>query len=172
MWKGTKEPLDEVERGEWKSWLKIQHSKNEDHSISSYPLMANKRGESGNSDRFYFLGLQNHCEWWLQPWNWKTLALWKESYDKPKQCIKRQRHRFTNKGSYSQSMVSPVVMYGCESWTIKKAEGWRIYSFELWCWRRLEGPLDCKEFKPVKFKENQHWIFIGTTGAEAEAWIP
>ena len=46
-------------------------------------------------------------------------------------------------------MVFPVVMYGCESWTIKKAEPWRIYGFELWCWRRLESPLDCKEIKPV-----------------------
>ena len=80
---------DESERKEWKSWLKIQHSENKDHSIWSHPLMANKRGESGNSDRFYFLGLKNHCGWWLQPWNPKTLAPWKESYDKPRQCIKR-----------------------------------------------------------------------------------
>ena len=116
----TKEPLDEGERGEWKSRLKTQHSKNKDHSIWSHPLMANKRGKSGNSDRFYFLGLQNHCGWWLHPWNPKTLAPWKESYDKPRQCIKRQRHHFTNKGLYNQSMVFSVVMYGCKSWTIRR----------------------------------------------------
>ena len=52
----------------------------------------------------------------------KTLALWKESYDQPRQCIKKQRHYFANKGLSSQSCVSPVVMYGCESWTIKNAE--------------------------------------------------
>ena len=52
-----------------------------------------------------------------------------------------------------QVMVFPVVMYGCESWTIKKAECWRIYAFELWCWRRLLSSLDSKETKPVNPKE-------------------
>ena len=55
----------------------------------------------------------------------------------PKQCIKKQRHYFTGKGSYSQSYGFPVVTYGCESWAIKKAEHQRIDAFELWCWRRL-----------------------------------
>ena len=55
--------------GEWKSWLKIQHSKNKDHGIGSHCFMANRWGKSGNSDRLYFLGLQNHCRQWLQPWN-------------------------------------------------------------------------------------------------------
>ena len=48
-----------------------------------------------------------------------------------------------------QAVVFPVVMYGCESWTVKKAERRRIDAFELWCWRRLESPLDCKEIQPV-----------------------
>ena len=61
MWRGTKEPLNEGEIGEWKSWLKIQHSKNEDHGIWSYHFMANRWGKSGNSVRFPFLGLLNHC---------------------------------------------------------------------------------------------------------------
>ena len=56
-----KKPLDESERGECKSWLKAQHSENEDHGIKSHHFMANKWGKSGNSDRFYFLGFQNHC---------------------------------------------------------------------------------------------------------------
>ena len=56
-----------------------------------------------------------------------------------------------------QAMVFPVVMYGCESWIIKKAEHLRIDAFEQWCWRRLECPLDCKEIKPVNPKENQSW---------------
>jgi len=66
-------------------------------------------------------------------------------------------------------------MYGCERWTIKKAEHWRIDAFELWCWRRLVTLLDCKEIKPVNPKENQPWIFIGRTNAEAETpilWSP
>ena len=62
----TKEPLDESERGEWKSWLKAQHLENEDHGIQSHHFMANRWG---NSDRLYFGGLQNHYRWWLHPWN-------------------------------------------------------------------------------------------------------
>ena len=54
-----------------------------------------------------------------------------------------------------KAMVFPVVMYGCESWTIKKAECSRTDAFELWCWRRLESPLDCKEIQPVRPKGNQ-----------------
>ena len=68
-WRGSKEPLDEGERVEWKGWLKTQHSKKEDHSIQSHDIMRNRRGKSGSSDRFYFLGLQNHRRQWLQPWN-------------------------------------------------------------------------------------------------------
>ena len=64
-------------------------------------------------------------------------------------------------------MVFPVVMYGCESWTIKKAEHRRIDVFELGCWRRLLSPLDNKEIKLVHPKGNQPWIFIGRTDAEA-----
>ena len=63
------------------------------------------------------------------------LAPWNKSYDKP--SIKKQRHYFADKGPSSQSYDFPVVMYGCESWTINKAEGQRINAFELWCWRRL-----------------------------------
>ena len=86
---------------------------------------------------FIFGGLQNHCRWWLQQWNKKMLTPWKASYDQPRQHIKKQRHHFANKGLASQSYVFPVVVYGCESWTIKKAEHWRIDAFKLWCWRRL-----------------------------------
>ena len=67
----------------------------------------------------------------------KVLAPWKKSYDQPRQHIKKHRHYFANKDWYSQSYGFPVVMYGCESWTIKKAERGRIDAFELWCWRRL-----------------------------------
>ena len=63
-------------------------------------------------------------------------------------------------------MVFPVVMYGCESWTVKKAERRRVDAFELWCWRRLESPLDCKEIQPVHPKGNQSWILIGRTDAK------
>jgi len=76
-----------------------------------------------------------------------------------------------------KAMVFPVVMYGCESWTRKKAERQRIDAFELWCWKRLLRvfSLDCKEIQPVNPKGNQSWVFIGRTDAEPETpilWPP
>ena len=74
-----------------------------------------------------------------------------------------------------KAVVFPVVMYGCESWTIKKAElaikkakCQRIDAFDLWCWRRLESPLDCKEIQPVHSEGDQPWDFFGGNDAEAE----
>ena len=75
-----------------------------------------------------------------------------------------------------KAMVFPVVMYECESWTVKEAEHQRIDAFELWCWEKtLESPLDCKEIQPVHPKGDQSWVFIGRTDAEAETpvlWPP
>ena len=74
-----------------------------------------------------------------------------------------------------KAMVFPVVMYGCESWTVKKAEHRRIDAFELWCWRTLESPLDCKEIQPVHSEGDQPWDFFGRNDAKAEApvlWPP
>ena len=74
-----------------------------------------------------------------------------------------------------KAMVFPVVIYGCKSWTMKKAERRRIDAFELWCWRTLGTPLDCKEIQPVHPKGDQSWVFIGRTDAEAETpilWPP
>ena len=68
-------------------------------------------------------------------------------------------------------MVFPVVMYGCESWTIKKAEHRRIDAFELWCWRRLLSVSDCKKTQPVHPKGDQSWVFFGRTDAAAETPI-
>ena len=62
---------------------------------------------------------------------------WKESYDPPRQHIKKQRHSLSTKVRLVKAMVFPVVMYGCESWTVKKAECQRTDAFKLWCWRRL-----------------------------------
>ena len=66
-----------------------------------------------------------------------------------------------------KAMVFPVVMYGCESWTIKKAEHRIIDAFELWCWRRLGSPLDCKEIQPVHSEGDQPWDFFGRNDAKA-----
>ena len=117
--------------------LKKSTFKNLDHGIWSHHFMANRWGKYGNSDRMYFLGPQNHYRRWLQPWNEKTLAPWKKCYDKPRECIEKQRHHFANKGPYSQSYGfsnSYVLMWELD---IKKAEHQRIDAFKLWCWRRL-----------------------------------
>ena len=65
------------------------------------------------------------------------LALLKKTYDQTRQHIKKQRHYFANKGPSSPSFGFPIVMYGYENWTIKRAEHWSIDIFELWCWKRL-----------------------------------
>ena len=71
-----------------------------------------------------------------------------------------------------KAMIFPLVIYGCESWTVKKAERLRIDAFQLWCWR---SPLDCKEIQPVHPKGVQSWVFIGRSGAQAKTpilWPP
>ena len=104
------------------------------------------------------------------------LASWKESYDKPRQHIKKQRHHLANKGPYSQSYCS--FSSHVPMWELDHKEGWLPKN---WCFRTvvlkktLESPLDCKEIKPGNSKGNQPWIFIGKTDAEAEApvlWPP
>ena len=85
----------------------------------------------------------------------------------------RVRHDWSDLAAAAavKAMVFPVVMYGCESWTIKKAEWWRIDAFELWCWRTLESLLDCNEIQPVNPKGDQSWIFIGRIDVETETPI-
>ena len=103
----------------------------------SHHFLADRWRNNGNSDRTYFPGLQSHCRWWLQPWNWKKLVPWKNSYDQPWQYIKNRDITLLKQVHLVKAMIFPIVMYGCENWTIKKAECWRIDAFKLWCWRRL-----------------------------------
>ena len=148
--------------------------------------MANRGGNKGKNERHYFLGFQNHCRWWGQPW--KTLAPWKKSYDQNRplllgrkamtkidSILKRRNFSLSTKVHLVKAMVFPVVMYGCESYTIKKEE------HQNWCFwtvvlkKTLESPLGCKEIKLVHPKGNQSLIFIGRTDAEAETpilWPP
>ena len=95
------------------------------------------------------------------------LAPWKKS------SLKSRDITLPTEVHLVKAMVFPVVMYRHENWTIKKAERWTLYAFDLWCWRRktLESPLDCKEIKPVNPKENPSWIFIERTDSEGEAPI-
>ena len=121
-------------------------------------------------------GLQNHCRWWLQPWNEKTLTPWRESYDQPRQHIQKQKHYFANKGPSSQG-------YGFSSsqvwmWELDCKESWALKNWCFWTVvleKTLESPLDCKEIQPVHSEGDQSWVFIGRTDVEAEApifWPP
>ena len=105
-----------------------------------------------------------------------TLTSWKKSYDQPRQYIEKQRHYFANKGPSSQGIIFPVVIYGCESWTVKKAEHRRMNSFQTVVLEKtLESPLDCKEIQPVRCEGDQPWDFFGRNDAKAEAsvlWPP
>ena len=106
-----------------------------------------------------------------------------------KRCLLLKRKVMTNLDSILKSrditlptkvclvkaMVFPIVMYGCESWTIKKAERQRIDAFELWLEKTLENLLDCKEIQPVHPKGGESWVFIGGIDVEAETpilWPP
>ena len=82
--------------------------------------------------------------------------------------LKSRDITFPTKVRLVKAMVFPVIMYGCEIWTVKKAEHRRTDAFELWCWKRLESPLDSQEIKPVNPKGNQPCIFTGKTDAETE----
>ena len=137
--------------------------------------MGNRWGNSGNSDRLYFGGLQNHCIDDCSHEIKRHLLFGRKAMTNLDSILKSRDITLPTKVHLVKAMVFPVVMYECESWTIKKAERWRSDVFELWCWRRLESPLDCKEIQPAHPKENQSWIFIGRTDAKAETpilWPP
>ena len=116
--------------------LKTQHSKNEDHGIWFHHFMANRWGNNGNSGRLFW-GAPKSLQMVTTAMKLKDACSRKKSYDQPRQHIKKQRQYFADKVLSSQSYGFPVVMYGCESWTIRKTECWRIDAFEQWCWRRL-----------------------------------
>ena len=127
------------------------------------------------TDFFFFfggVGHQNHCRWWLQPWDWKMLNPWKKSYDKPRQHIKKQRLDFANKGPSSQSCgfsSSHAWM-----WQLDHKESWVPKNWCFWTVvleKTLESPLDCKETQPVHPKGNNSWMFIGRTDFEDETPI-
>ena len=99
---------------------------------------------------------------------------WKKIYDQPRKHTKSRDITLPTKVRLVKAMIFPVVMCGCESWTVKKAERRRIDAFDLWCWRRLESPLDCKKIQPVH-SEDQPWDYFGRNDAKAEApvlWPP
>ena len=121
----------------------------------------------------YFLGLQNHCRWWLLPWNKKTLLGRKAMRNLD--SVLKSRHYFAYKGPSSQSYdfsSSHVWMWELDHEKCWMPKNWCFWTVVL---ETLESPLDCKEIKPVKPKGNQSWIFLGRTDAETETpilWTP
>ena len=129
------------------------------------------------------------CKWKQRQtlFSWVPKSLWtvtaamklkdastrKKSYDKPRQCIKKQRHHFANKGLYSQSCgfsSSPIGMQ-----VLDHKKGWMVKNWYFWTVvleKPLESPLDRKEIKPVNLKGNQSWIFFGSTDGEAPIFWP
>ena len=95
--------------------------------------MGNRWGNSGNSVRLYFGGFQNHCSHEIK----RCLFLGRKIMTNLDSILKSRDITLLTKVRLVKAMVFPVLMYGCESWTVKKAECWRIDTFKLWCWRRL-----------------------------------
>ena len=126
-------------------------------------------GEKWKLSDFIFLGSKINVDGDCSHKIKRQLLLGRKTNDKPRQHIKKQStlpiQHFV---CIVKAIVFPVVMYGCESWTIEKAECRRIDAFELWCWRRLLGVPWTARKSPVHPKGNQSWIFIGRTDAEAE----
>ena len=124
--------LMKVKEESEKSWLKAQHSENEDHGIQSHHFMGNRWGNSGNSVRLYFLGLQITADGDCSHEIKKCLSLGGKVMTNLDSIFKSRDITLPTKVRLARAMVFPVVMYGCESWTIKKAEHRRIDAFELW----------------------------------------
>ena len=115
-----------------KNWLKIQHSKNEDHGIWSHHIMANRWGNNGNSERPFFLGSKITADGDCSHEIKRRLPLGRKAMTNLDSILKSRDITLLTKVRLVKAMVFPVVMYGCENWTIKKAEHQRIDAFELW----------------------------------------
>ena len=125
--------------------------------------MANRWGNNRNSDRLYFLrlqkSLQSNCSYEIK----RHLLLRRKAMTNIDNTVKIRDITLPTKVYLIKAMIFPIAIYGCERWTIKKAECWRIDAFEVWCWSSLEflqSSLDYKEIQPVHPKGNQSWIYL------------
>ena len=169
--RGTKEPLDD-ERGDWKSWLKNQHSKTKIMASSPITSWQIEEEKVESVTDFLFLGSKitagSDCNHEIR----RLLFLGRKATTNLDSILKNIDSTLLTKVHIVKAMVFPVVMYGCESWIIK--EGWALKN---WCFqivileKTLESPLDNKEIKPVNPKGHQPWKLTGRTGAETEAPI-
>ena len=168
--------LMKVKEESEKVGLKLNIQKTKINGILSHHFMANRWGKNANSDRLYFPGFQSHCDGDCSHEIKRCLFLGEKSYDKPRQCVKKQRHHFVEKGPYGQSCgfsSSHIQM-----WELDHTEGWAPKNWCFWAVvleKTLESPLDTKRIQPVNPKGNKPWTFIGRTDADAEApilWPP
>ena len=135
-WRRTKEPLDKSERGEWKNWLKAQHSESENHGIWSQTVET--------VIDFIFWGCKitsdGDCSHEIK----RCLLLGRKAMTNLDSIFRSRDITLPAKVRLAKATVFPIVMYGCESWTVKKAKHRRTDAFELWCWRR---PLESLELQ-------------------------
>ena len=114
-----------------KNWLKTQHSNSKDHGIQSHHFMANRQGNIGNSDRLYFLGLQITADGDCSHEIKRHLLLGRKVMTNIDSILKSRDITLVTRTHLVKAVLFPVVMYGCDSWTIRKAERQRIDAFEL-----------------------------------------
>ena len=158
-----------------KKLLKTYHSKNEDHGKLSHHFKANRWGNNGNSDRLIFFGSKiiadGDCSHKIK----RYLLLGRKAITNLDSILKSRDITLPTKIHRVKALVFPVFMYGCESWTIKKAECWRINDFELQYWRRLlRVPWTARRSTNPSERKSVLNI-IGRTDAEAETpvlWPP
>ena len=136
-WRGTKEALDEGERGQWKSWLETPHSKSK--IMASSPITSwHVEGEKVEAvTDCIFLGSKITADGNCSSEIKRCLLLGRRTVTNLNSVLKSRNITLPKKVRIVKAMVFPIVMYGCQSWSIKKVEHWRIDSFKLWCWRRL-----------------------------------
>ena len=129
--------LNESEKGGWKTWLKSQHSENSDHGIWSHHFMANNGETMETVTYFIFFGSKitadGNCSHEIK----RHLLFGRKTMTNLDSILKSRDITLPTKVHLVKAMVFPVVMYGCESWTIKKVEFQRTDTFELWYWRKL-----------------------------------
>ena len=163
--------LSESERGEWKSWLKTQHSENQDHGIWSHYFMGNRWRNNRNCERLHLGGrAPKSLQTVTAAMKLRLLLFGRKSMANLDSILKSRDITLPKKVHLVKTMVFPVVMYRCESWTIKKDECqggfWTVVLGKI-----LESPLDFKKIRPVNPKGNQSWMFIARTDAKAKATI-
>ena len=159
-----------------KSWLKAQHSENEDHGIWSHHFMGNRWASSANCVRLYIFGLQNtaggDCSHEIK----RHLLLGRKVMTNSRQHIERQRHYFVNRSTSSQGFIFSSSHIWV--WELDYKESWALKNWCFWTVvleKTPECPLDCKEIQPVHPKGDQSWVFIGRTDVDAETpvlWPP